>query len=326
MIYLETGSTDPAYNLAFEETVFATMDRSQDYFLLWQNANTVVVGRYQNTAAEVNLAFAAEHGVKIVRRMSGGGAVYHDLGNLNFSFITDAKKHPELDFGLFVQPLIRTLSKLGISAELSGRNDVTIDRKKISGNSQYIRNGRLLHHGTILLDYDPAFIQSVLTVSAEKLSSKGIKSVRSRVTSINEHLELPLSTKAFKLLLLEEIGEYKAAMPTAADLEKIQRLRLEKYQSMDWTFGRDRECSIIKQKRIDGVGSVCVSMELDGGILKGVNFSGDFFALEDPELLAGALIGTPLDAESLCEKMKSIRSERYIVNLTSDQVVQLLLQ
>lgn len=326
VIYLETGSMDAAYNLAFEETAFRNFDRREDYFILWQNANAVVIGRYQNTAAEVNLAFAAEHGVEIVRRMSGGGAVYHDLGNLNFSYITEAEKHPELDFGFFVQPLIRMLSKLGISAELSGRNDVTIQGRKISGNSQYMKDGRLLHHGTILLSYDPWFIQRVLTVSADKLSAKGIKSVQSRVTGINEYLDSPLSVDVFKSLLLQEFGIITVGTLSEYELENVQRLSCEKYRNRDWTFGRDRECSIVKQRRFDGVGSVCAEMEIDAGILKKVKFYGDFFALDDPDLLAEALAGTPFDAAALSMRLIPLSPEKHIVNLTAGRLIQLLFQ
>ena len=172
MIYLESSSTDPAFNLALEQFVFEQMDRRQEYFMLWQNANTVVVGKNQNTFAEVNQRAAEARGVRVVRRLSGGGAVYHDLGNLNFTFIMDAENAGDLDIRLFCQPIAELLRSLGVPAEVNGRNDITIEGRKFSGNSQYLRQGRIMHHGTLMFQSDLSVVAEVLMFPQINFSQK----------------------------------------------------------------------------------------------------------------------------------------------------------
>ena len=235
--YLETGSTDPAYNLAFEEYVL-THRMDGDYLILWQNDNTVVVGQNQNTAAEINRAFVEAHGVHVVRRTTGGGAVYHDLGNLNFTFITDVGESNALDLKLFCEPVVRTLATLGVKAEVNGRNDITIDGKKFSGNSQYIRQGRVMHHGTIMFDSDLSVVGEALRVDPTKIQTKGIRSVRSRVTNVAEHLPERVTLPEFRRILLENIlrenpGEEYPLTPD--DLAAVEKLRdNEKFRA--WIF------------------------------------------------------------------------------------------
>ena len=182
MIFIESDCHDPYFNLAMEQYVFDRLPREEDYFMLWPNENTIVVGKYQNTAAEVNASFVREHKIPVARRLSGGGAVYHDLGNINYTFITDAQKGSRLNFEKFCRPLVRVLQSLGVPAQVSGRNDVTIEGMKCSGSSQYIREGRIMHHGTILFDSDLDVLGKALIVPEDKIVSKGVASVRSRVT------------------------------------------------------------------------------------------------------------------------------------------------
>ena len=181
--YLDLMTTDPSYNLAMEQYVFDCLPRDRMYFMLWQNDNAIIVGKYQNTIAEINEEAVRERGIRVVRRLSGGGAVYHDMGNLNFTFITDVGESNALDLKLFCEPVVRTLATLGVKAEVNGRNDITIDGKKFSGNSQYIRQGRVMHHGTIMFDSDLSVVSEALRVDPTKIQTKGIRSVRSRVTN-----------------------------------------------------------------------------------------------------------------------------------------------
>ena len=186
--YLDLMTTDPSYNLAMEQYVFDCLPRDRMYFMLWQNDNAIIVGKYQNTISEINEEAVRERGIRVVRRLSGGGAVYHDMGNLNFTFITDAGGSGTLDMKLFCEPVVRTLAALGVRAEVNGRNDITIDGKKFSGNSQYLRQGRVMHHGTIMFDSDLSVVGEALRVDPTKIQTKGIRSVRSRVTNVAEHL------------------------------------------------------------------------------------------------------------------------------------------
>ena len=150
MYYLESGSHDPGFNLALEQYVFDRLDRAHAYCMLWQNDNAIIVGKNQNTVGEINAAYVKEHGIRVVRRLSGGGAVYHDLGNINFTFIVDSGATAAFDFSTFCRPIVKALEHFGVHAEINGRNDMTIDGKKFSGNSQYGKQGRTMHHGTIL--------------------------------------------------------------------------------------------------------------------------------------------------------------------------------
>lgn len=203
MIRIINEHRDPRINLAVEEYALNYLDPNEEYVILWQNEPTVVVGRNQNTVAEVNGPFIKERGIHVVRRLSGGGAVYHDLGNLNFTFIVDAQKERVSNFEYFTRPVIEALASFGVKAEFSGRNDITIDGKKFSGNAQYWSKNRLLHHGTILFNSDLDVVGQALNVQADKLQSKGVKSVRSRVTNIYPYMPNPISIEEFKAVLLE---------------------------------------------------------------------------------------------------------------------------
>ena len=205
MVYIESPSTNPAFNLALEQYVFDRMDRSQEYFMLWQNDNTVVIGKNQNAFAEVNQKVADAKHISVVRRLSGGGAVYHDLGNLNFTFILNAKDATDLDIRLFCQPIAELLRSLNVPAEVNGRNDISIEGKKFSGNSQYLKQGRIMHHGTLMFHSDLSVVADVLNVSADKFQSKAAKSVKARVTNIAPYLPEGFTLAQFKALLLKYI-------------------------------------------------------------------------------------------------------------------------
>lgn len=241
MKYLESASTDPRWNLALEQYVFASMDKSEDYFFLWQNHHTIVVWKNQNTVAEINNAYAREAGITVVRRLSGGGAVYHDMGNLNFTFVADAKGMESINFHLFCQPIVETLRSFGVEAVISGRNDITVDGKKFSGNSQYLKDGRVMHHGTILFDSDLSVVGKALCVDREKMESKGIRSVASRVTNLGAYLPQGTTLAAFKSRLLSYLTSDKGLAPyalTEKDRDAIQAIKEERYDTWEWNYGR----------------------------------------------------------------------------------------
>mgnify|MGYP000195139918 CR=1 FL=1 len=234
--YLDLMTTDPSYNLAMEQHVFDCLPRDRMYFMLWQNDNAIIVGKYQNTIAEINEEAVRERGIRVVRRLSGGGAVYHDMGNLNFTFITDVGESNALDLKLFCEPVVRTLATLGVKAEVNGRNDITIDGKKFSGNSQYIRQGRVMHHGTIMFDSDLSVVGEALRVDPTKIQTKGIRSVRSRVTNVAEHLPERVTLPEFRRILLENILRENPGEEYPLTPDDLAVLELSSFQLMDMPY------------------------------------------------------------------------------------------
>ena len=244
MLTIINEKTDPRYNLALEEYVLKKLPKDNDYILLWQNEPAIIIGRNQNTHEEINSRYVKEHNIHVVRRISGGGAVYHDFGNLNYTFVTNNTKDNLNNFRKFTEPVIKALNSLGVKAEFAGRNDILIDGKKFSGNAQTYYRDRMYHHGTILFDADLDMVAKVLQVKLEKIESKGIKSNRSRVTNILPYLEKPMTIKEFQNYLLtfilgtEDI-ESKTYHLTEEDYQNIDKLMKEKYATWEWNFGEN---------------------------------------------------------------------------------------
>ena len=324
MRYLESPSRDPYFNLALEEYVFERMDKSKSYFLLWQNDNTIVVGKYQNTAEEIDQAYVDAHDIRVARRLSGGGAVYHDRGNLNFTFIVDRADAPGLNFKIFVRPVVEALARFGVHAEFTGRNDLTIDGMKFSGNAQYARRGRLLHHGCIMLDSNLTSVADALRVKEAKFASKAVKSVRSRVTTINAHAPAPISMEDFKGALKEcamASGELEPCTLTEEDLAAIRKLRDEKYATWAWNYGFSPAYDMRREMKFPA-GLVTAHLSAEHGKIKAVRFYGDFFGGELGEL-EGAMVGLPLDGH-LTEALEALRVGDYMSGITAEELSRLL--
>lgn len=328
MLYIETNSTSPYYNLAFEEYVLTTIGLRQNCFMLWQNDNAIIVGRHQNTVEEINLPYVQENNIRVARRLTGGGAVYHDLGNLNFSFITGINEHRKMDFVQLLMPIISALNSIGVYAEFTGRNDIVIGGKKISGNSQYVYRDRLLHHGTLLLSSNLRKIADALHVPEDKFLSKSAKSVKSRVANINDFLDTPLSMERFKKLIIASISENETLdfwHPTQADLEGVQALTDGKYSTWDWNFGKSPKYAINKKRRIESVGRIELSMDVANGVIQKIAFSGDYFGSTDSAELSKKLIGCSLAPRDLEKQISEIDPEEYFVGIKRDELLELLL-
>ena len=331
LYYLKSPSTDPYFNLALEQYVFDRLDRRHSYLMLWQNDNTIVVGKYQNTYREINREFVDSHGIRVVRRLSGGGTVYHDLGNLNYTIITDAGDLGEIRFDQFCRPIVELLQGLGVPAELQGRNDMTAAGRKFSGNAQYVKQGRVMHHGTLMFSSDLSVLGSALQVSKDKIESKGIASVRSRVCNLGEYLPAGYGIPEFERDLVEKLGRSQPGglLPYVLDdqaLAEVQALRDEVYARWDWNYGRSPACSICKERRIPGVGKLEIYLELESGRIKELHFRGDYFSAADPEELSARLLGCPLDREALEKTLADTDVAAYFRNLNRETLVDLLLQ
>ena len=326
--FIDVKTTDPAFNLALEQYAFDNLPRDRCWFLLWQNHNTIVIGRHQNTLAEINEEAVRARGVTVVRRLSGGGAVYHDLGNLNFTFIQDAGPTDQLDMGLFCRPVAQALRAMGVEAQVNGRNDITIDGQKFSGNSQYIREGRVMHHGTIMYSSDLDTVGQVLKVEPEKIRAKGVRSVRSRVTTVQSHMPRPLPLEQFKARLLEEISRERPMDPyalTQADLAAVEAIKKARYDRWEWNYGVSPPCDLLRRRRMEGCGLVEAHIHLEEGRIAAVSFFGDFFSAVEPEELVALLRGCPLREEDLRERLEGVEVSRYFAGLTGDDFLGILL-
>ena len=327
--YLDLTTTDPSYNLAMEQYVFDCLPRDRMYFMLWQNDNAIIVGKYQNTLSEINLEAVERRGIRVVRRLSGGGAVYHDMGNLNFTFITDAARGTALDMKLFCQPVVRTLAALGVHAEVNGRNDITIDGKKFSGNSQYLRQGRVMHHGTIMFNSDLSVVSEALQVDPTKFQTKGVRSVRSRVTNVADHLDRPVSLPEFRRILLENILRENPGQPyplTPKDLAAVEKLREERYAAWDWNYGQSPACTVLRRRRVEGCGLVEAYISVDSGLISAIAFRGDFFSAVEPEELAPRFVGRTPNQAGFAAALEGMDVSRYFAGLQNDQLIEILCQ
>jgi lipoate-protein ligase A len=327
MLYIKNESNNPYYNLAFEEYLF-NLDDNKNYMLLWQNEPTIVVGKYQNTAEEINSEYVKEKGINVVRRITGGGAVYHDLGNLNFTFISKGSDKKEFDFKKFTMPIIRALSKLGIEAELSGRNDITIDQKKFSGNAQYIKHGKVLHHGTLLFNSKMDELSKALKVSKDKFQSKGVKSVRSRVTNISDYLSVNISILEFKELLLkymfDEDTELTEGQLSEADLKEINSLMENKYLKWEWNYGYSPEFNVRNGRRFEN-GKIDVLINVREGIIQGIKFYGDFFGSENPDEIGALLVGKRYEEFEIRNALSQLNVNDYFKGITMDELLSCIL-
>ena len=324
---IDLTTTDPAFNLAAEQYVFESLPKDRNYFMLWQNDNAVIIGKYQNTLAEINQPYVEAHKIKVVRRLSGGGAVYHDLGNLNYTYITDAGELETLNMRVFCEPIVKALAEFGVTAEINGRNDMTIDGKKFSGNAQYIRHGRVMHHGTLLYNSDLSAVSKALQVDPEKIRAKGMESVRSRVTNIRRYLKEDVPLFAFREMLLAFIRRGTESVEYAfseKDLMEIKRIQKERYDTWEWNYGKSPECTILKSARIEGCGIIEVYLETDHSLITDVSFRGDFFSTRDPEELIPNFIGKRPDADGFSQALEGIEVEKYFTGLTKEQMLSLL--
>ena len=327
MKYIDWKETDPQINLAFEEYVFNQMDQDESYFLLWQNDNAVIVGKHQNTIEEINQEYIRENDIKVVRRLSGGGAVYHDLGNLNFTFIVNDRGREQFDFQTFTRPLVEALKTLGVNAEFNSRNDIAIDGKKFSGNSQYAKRGRILHHGTILFNSNLATIQSALKVKKDKIESKGIKSVKSRVTNITDYLDETYTMEDFKAALLKAMfanDNLEKITLSNEEIQAIERLKTEKYATWDWNYGKSPQYNLRKERKCD-FGLITVLLQVEKGEIKDLHFYGDYFGNGDIQELEALFIGVKPSEAALSEILINTDLADYINGLDAKTLIDLIL-
>lgn len=322
--YLETGSVDPNHNLAFEEYVLLNR-RTGPYLMLWQNDNAVIIGQNQNTEAEINQRFVQEHGIRVARRTTGGGAVYHDLGNLNYSLVTDAGNAGRLAMGRFVMPVVDALRTLGLEAQASGRNDIVIAGRKVSGTAQRLAGGRILHHGTLLFDSDPSMAAGALRVDPEKFRAKRARSVRSRIGNIRDFLRL----QGRDMSLVEFWAHLKATLAgdglvpdelDATELEQVRHAKETKYDSWEWVYGRSPAYDLQNARWWDG-GKLEVRATIRREKIADIRFFGDFLSVVPLTPLTEALVGCPYRREAVRTVLERHPLRELFGGITAEEVL-----
>lgn len=328
MIFIENeGNTNPKLNLALEEYALRNFSTAQDYLLFYINEPSIIIGRNQNTLEEVNHSYVEAHNIHIVRRVSGGGAVYHDFGNLNFSFITNHDVASLSNFKKFTAPVIKVLNTLGLNAELKGRNDIEVEDRKISGTAQFSTGKRMVSHGTLLYDTNLGEVANALNVKMSKIQSKGHKSVRSRVANISEFLKDRLKIEEFRQLLLEGLYEDSEAFEsyhlTPEEWKAVHQLKEEKYDTWDWNYGRSPKFNIQRNKRFP-VGEIDLRIFVEKGHITDFKIFGDFFGKEPVEQLEQLLIGARYSLTDISELLTDIDINGYFGAVAKDEFIALI--
>ncbi|MBY0196265.1 lipoate--protein ligase [Priestia megaterium] len=328
MLFIDNQKNyDPRINLAIEEYALKHLDINETYLLFYINEPSIIIGKNQNTIEEINTKYVEDQKIHVVRRLSGGGAVYHDKGNLNFSFITKDDGNSFHNFKKFTEPVVEALKKLGVNAELSGRNDLMAEGRKISGNAQFSTKGRMFSHGTLLFDSEIENVVSALKVKKDKIESKGIKSIRNRVANISEFLEQKVTVEEFREMLLryifdgeENITEYKL---TEKDWETIHQISKERYQSWDWNYGKSPKFNLQHSHRFP-VGQIDVRLEVNKGKIDACTIYGDFFGVGDVQEVQEKLTGVRYEKASIELALEDIDIPHYFGNITKEEFVELI--
>ncbi|WP_343339290.1 Lipoate-protein ligase LplJ [Terrisporobacter petrolearius] len=321
MLLINNTSTNAYFNLAMEE--YFLKNASEDIFMLWRNESAIIVGKNQNTLSEINYEYVKQNKIKVVRRQSGGGAVFHDLGNINFTFIS-CNDNSFSDFKRFTMPIIDALKNLNIQSEFSGRNDLLIDNQKFSGNAQYNYKNKVMHHGTLLFSSEINDLSSALKVKPSKFIGKSVKSVKSRVTNIANHLEQDMTVLEFKNYLMNFINSkyennclYELS---EEDINEINKLVEDKYNTWQWNFGHSPKYALNNEIKYPG-GNIEFSLNVEKGLIKEIKFFGDFFGKKDVSYIEDLLKNTNHNEASIRSILNNIDINDYFLNCDIDILV-----
>lgn len=323
------GITDPYINLAIEEYVLQNFGEEDTYLLFYVNGPSIIVGRNQNSVEEISTEYVEDNGIKVVRRLSGGGAVYHDEGNLNFSFITKDDGDSFHNFAKFTEPVVKALNSIGVPAELIGRNDLLAGGRKISGNAQFSTKGRMFSHGTLMLDSEIDHVVAALNVKKEKMESKGIKSIRSRVANIVEFLDEPISMEAFKELILcsifdvKDIKDVPSYELTEEDWANIKEISENRYQRWEWNYGKSPAFNKQASHKFPS-GLLDVRLDVKKGKIENCKIFGDFFGVGNVVDVEEALIGVRHEKSEIESALEGIDIPHYLGKITKEAFVDLV--
>ena len=323
MLILRSRTTNPAFNLATEE--FLLKNKSEDCFYLYINNPSIIVGRNQNALAEINVHYVKENNIDVIRRQSGGGAVFHDPGNLNFTFIMTELEDKSVDFRKYTQPILDVLKSLGVDAKFEGRNDMTIKGKKFSGNAKYFYKDKILQHGTLLFSSTLLNLSQALKLNPLKYRDKAVKSISSRVTNISEHLSYEVTLQELEERIINHVrnmyNDSEIYELTDSDIDAINKLVEEKYGTWDWNFGHSPQYNFQKGIKTNG-GHIEINLEVIKGEIKNAKIFGDFFNIREVSELENLLIGTTHEQEHIKKLLETVGIENYLSNVTVDEFVE----
>lgn len=333
MRYLASPSLDIRQNLAIETYLMEHADLTEPILYFYVNSPCIIVGRYQNVLAEINQQYVKDHHIILTRRTSGGGAVYDDLGNVSFSFITKDDGDAVGNFKRFTDPVIKALHQMGATgAAMTGRNDLTIDGKKFSGNAMHVENGRMFSHGTLMYDVDQTQIEQALQVPADKLATKGIKSVRSRVTNLKpycapEYQNLTITefrdTLAREILGVTDLAQAHQYVLTDEDQAGVKALADQYFNNWDWIYGHDPAYSLTRRKYFPA-GTVEFDLDVDQGKIKAIQIHGDFFGQLPIEDVTAKLTGVTYTPEAIQAVFDDLNVSSYFGKIPAADLVDLL--
>ncbi|MBV7274072.1 lipoate--protein ligase [Clostridiaceae bacterium UIB06] len=325
MIFIENENTDPYINHAIEDYVLNALD--EDCFMLWRNEPCILIGKNQNTLSEINIDYVNKNKLPVVRRMTGGGAIFNDLGNLNFTFISNNSGNGFADFQKFTYPIIRALKKLSIDAKLSGRNDLMIGEKKFSGNAQYSYKNKILHHGSMLFSADMTNLAQALKVKDIKFQDKAVKSVGGRVTNIKEHLKNDMRVDEFKDFIIKSVmSEQEAAKFyefSQEEWDEIKRISDSKYATWEWNYGNSPKFNYFNEKKFKG-GIIQVNVNVHKGIIKDIKLYGDFFSEKDISELEELLTSIKYLKDDVLSVLKKTNIEKYMINISNENLLEVM--
>lgn len=323
MIFIVDSQTDPYRNLAAEEYLLRSF--SEPVFRLWRNSPCVVIGKNQNALAEIDIDYVKAGGIKVVRRLSGGGAVFHDLGNVNFTFIETRLPGEDTSdmFRRFTAPILYALQALGVDARLTGRNDLVIGDRKFSGNALCVDRGRVLMHGTLLFSASMGSLAGALKNRAVKYSDKAVKSNVSRVTNISSHLKEPMTVEEFIAFLARHIGrDYPPYQYSEADLAAIEHLAVEKYATDGWNFAASPRYTFSGSAKLP-CGVVEITFDVEKGLISRLGITGDFFFTKPIEEFCAGMAGCPHDKEKIAGRIAELHPDDYFGNTSPAQLAEL---
>jgi lipoate---protein ligase len=331
MLFVDNKNNySPEINLAIEEYLVMNLPIEENsYLLFYINDPSIIIGKHQNTIEEINTEYVEEKNIKVVRRLSGGGAVYHDRGNLNFSFITKNDGNSFSNYQKYLDPVIKALKQMGVNAEIKGRNDILVEGRKVSGNAQFATNKRMFTHGTLLFNSNMDEVVKSLKVRKDKFESKGIKSIRSRVVNIADSITTELTIEEFrdKLLLsifdVDKIENIKKYELTESDWAKIKKISLQRYANWDWNYGRSPKFYMERTQRFP-IGSIDLKLNVEEGIITAIKIYGDFFGIGDVEDIEKKLIGQKYTKISVAEALKDVDLSFYFGTITLDKFLNLI--